>query len=137
MKTRDIPVTKVWENQEGDSAEIVLYRDGIEVDRVTITKANDWKHTFSNLEFYDKTDGHEYAYTISETPITGYTTQITGNQDDGFVVTNTAPVIPPTTPEPKKSRLPYTGDVSGIASIVGAAALSLSGLGIALRRKNI
>ena len=140
MKTRNIPVTKVWENKEGDSAEIVLYRDGVEVDRVTITKADDWKHTFSNLEFYDKTDGHEYAYTISETPISGYTTQITGNQDDGFTVTNTAPVVPPTTPpttpEPKKPGLPYTGDASGIASIVGAAALSLSGLGIALRRKN-
>ncbi len=66
MKTRDIPVTKVWENKEGDSAEIVLYRDGVEVDRVTITKADDWKHN-NQPEFYDKTDGHEYAYTISET----------------------------------------------------------------------
>ena len=55
-------------------------------------------------------------------------------------MTNTAPTVPPatppTTPEPKKPGLPYTGDASGIASIIGAAALSLSGLGIALRRKN-
>ncbi len=59
MKTRDIPVTKVWENQEGDSAEIVLYRDGVEVDRVTITKADDWKHTFSNLEFWETYNNQE------------------------------------------------------------------------------
>ena len=135
-----VPVTKKWIGAPADSVTIHLLADGVEVESATLTAADNWQHTFSNLEFYDKTDGHEYAYTISETPISGYTTQITGNQDDGFTVTNTAPVVPPTTPpttsEPKKPGLPYTADASGIASIVGAAALSLSGLGIALRRKN-
>lgn len=89
MKTIDIPVTKNWVGTEGTSAEIILSKDGNEIDRITLNAANNWTHTFTNLELYDKTDGHEYAYTVKETDIAGYEKNITGNEADGFTVTNT------------------------------------------------
>ena len=96
MKTIDIPVTKTWVGPEGSSAEIILSKDGNEIDRVTLNAANNWIHTFTNLELYDKIDGHEYVYTVTETDITAYEKNITGNQLDGFTVTNTYKPTPVT-----------------------------------------
>ena len=104
MKTIDIPVTKNWVGTEGTSAEIILSKDGNEIDRITLNAANNWTHTFTNLELYDKTDGHEYAYTVKETDIAGYEKNITGNQTDGFTVTNTYKPTPVTVnPDLKKT----------------------------------
>ena len=104
MKTIDIPVTKNWVGTEGTSAEIILSKDGNEIDRITLNAANNWTHTFTNLELYDKTDGHEYAYTVKETDIAGYEKNITGNQADGFTVTNTYKPTPVTVnPDLKKT----------------------------------
>ena len=104
MKTIDIPVTKNWVGTEGTSAEIILSKDGNEIDRITLNAANHWTHTFTNLELYDKTDGHEYAYTVKETDIAGYEKNITGNEADGFTVTNTYKPTPVTVnPDLKKT----------------------------------
>lgn len=104
MKTIDIPVTKNWVGTEGTSAEIILSKDGNEIDRITLNAANNWTHTFTNLELYNKTDGHEYAYTVKETDIAGYEKNITGNQTDGFTVTNTYKPTPVTVnPDLKKT----------------------------------
>lgn len=104
MKTIDIPVTKNWVGTEGTSAEIILSKDGNEIDRITLNAANNWTHTFTNLELYDKTDGHEYAYTVKETDIAGYEKNITGNQTDGFTVINTYKPTPVTVnPDLKKT----------------------------------
>lgn len=104
MKTIDIPVTKNWVGTEGTSAEIILSKDGNEIDRITLNAANNWTHTFTNLELYDKTDGHEYAYTVKETDIAGYEKNITGNEADGFTVTNTYKPTPVTVnPDLKKT----------------------------------
>jgi len=104
MKTIDIPVTKNWVGTEGTSAEIILSKDGNEIDRITLNAANNWTHTFTNLELYDKTDGHEYAYKVKETDIAGYEKNITGNEADGFTVTNTYKPTPVTVnPDLKKT----------------------------------
>ena len=104
MKTIDIPVTKNWVGTEGTSAEIILSKDGNEIDRISLNAANNWTHTFTNLELYDKTDGHEYAYTVKETDIAGYEKNITGNEADGFTVTNTYKPTPVTVnPDLKKT----------------------------------
>lgn len=104
MKTIDIPVTKNWVGTKGTSAEIILSKDGNEIDRITLNAANNWTHTFTNLELYDKTDGHEYAYTVKETDIAGYEKNITGNEADGFTVTNTYKPTPVTVnPDLKKT----------------------------------
>ena len=89
MKTRDIKVRKEWNVKTGDHAEISLYRDDREIEKISITKAEGWKHVFEDLEVYDKTDGHEYKYSVQETKIPGYVTEIRKDQQEEFVVTNT------------------------------------------------
>ena len=102
-KKIDIPVAKTWVGPEGTSAEIILSKDGTEIDRVTLNAANNWTHTFTGLALYDSTDGHEYAYTVTETDIAGYDKNITGSQTEGFKVTNTYKPTPVTVnPDLKK-----------------------------------
>ena len=82
-----IPVTKKWVGPEGTSATIRLFADNSEVGSVTLNKANNWKHTFANLEKYK--DGKEIKYTVKEDSIANYNTKITGDMASGFTVTNT------------------------------------------------
>ena len=85
-----IPVEKKWVGPEGASATVKLTADGVVKDTVTLTKAgNHWKHTFANLPRYDANDGHEIDYKVEETPVTGYTTAISGTAQTGFTITNT------------------------------------------------
>lgn len=94
-----------------------------EVATVELNAANNWKHTFSSLyEFYtpEGADGVKYKYYVTEKSIPGYNTQITGNQDSGFVVTNKE--INPKTPAPKnppQPKTPNTGDESNIYLYIG------------------
>lgn len=84
-----IPVTKQWAGKAADFAEIKLLADGTEVDSVRLEASNDWKHTFENLLKYDSKDGHQIDYTISETPVDGYVTGVSGDIENGFTITNT------------------------------------------------
>ena len=83
-----VPVKKVWVGKEADSATIKLLADGTEKERVTLTKDDNWEHTFSNLPKYAD-DGHEIQYTVKEDAITNYDSSITGDMGNGFTVTNT------------------------------------------------
>ena len=80
--------TKTWEdaqNQDGirpDSITINLLANGTKVDSQTVTKAEEWKWSFTGLAKYKA--GQEITYTITEEPVSGYTPTI-----DGFDVTNT------------------------------------------------
>ncbi|MGT2935558.1 Cna B-type domain-containing protein, partial [Streptococcus castoreus] len=82
-----VPVTKTWVGKEGTSAKIHLYADGRKLDSVTLSKANKWQHTFTNLEKYK--DGKEIKYTIKEDVIENYKSEITGDMTLGFTVKNT------------------------------------------------
>ena len=82
----DIPVTKVWVGPATDSVTVNLYADGIKVDTVQLTAANQWKHTFANLDKYE--NGREIVYTVDEVLISGYKTKITGDAQTGFTITN-------------------------------------------------
>ena len=82
----DIPVTKVWVGPATDSVTVNLYADGIKVDTVQLTAANQWKHTFANLDKYE--NGREIVYTVDEVLISGYKTKITGDAQRGFTITN-------------------------------------------------
>lgn len=84
-----IPVEKQWVGKETDFAEIKLLADGVEVDSVRLDAGDDWKHTFENLLKYDAKDGHQIEYTVSETPVDGYVTGISGDAENGFTITNT------------------------------------------------
>ena len=91
--TVDIPVTKIWddkENQDGvrpGSVTVNLLANGEQVQSVELNSDNTWSHTFTGLP--KNADGVEITYTITEDTVSDYTTAITGNATDGFVVTNT------------------------------------------------
>ena len=116
----DVSVEKKWIGNSQSKAELTLHRAcdymkfdytlnkhvkvkvDEEVATVELNAANNWKHTFPSLyEFYtpEGADGVKYKYYVTEKSIPGYNTQITGNQDSGFVVANKE--INPKTPAPK------------------------------------
>ena len=84
----NIPVTKVWNdsnNQDGkrpQSITVRLLADGTEVDSKTVTEADNWACSFSNLPKYK--DGKKITYTVTEDAVAGYTTAISGT-----TITNT------------------------------------------------
>ena len=88
--TINISGGKHWDdanNQDGkrpSSITIRLYADGTALtDKVqTVTAADNWKWTFTNLPKY--ANGREIVYTISEDAVTNYTTSVSG-----YNVTNT------------------------------------------------
>lgn len=156
----DVSVEKKWIGNSQSKAELTLHRAcdymkfdhtlnkhvrvkvDEEVATVELNAANNWKHTFSSLyEFYTPKgeDGVKYKYYVTEKSIPGYDTQITGNQDSGFVVTNKE--INPKTPAPKnppQPKTPNTGDDSNF-KLYALLLLSTSALisAMAYRRKNI
>ena len=89
-ETINIEGSKTWDdanNQDGkrpSSITIRLYADGTALtDKVqTVTAADNWKWTFTNLPKY--ANGREIVYTISEDAVTNYTTSVSG-----YNVTNT------------------------------------------------
>ena len=88
-ETINIPVTKTWVGTAGTSATIKLLADGAEKETVTLTAADNWTYTFSNLPKFDTTDGHEIVYTVDEVDVPNYTKGISGTAATGFTVTNT------------------------------------------------
>lgn len=91
--TVDIPVTKVWEDNNNSNGkrpeeiELILYANGVEVQRVkvgadtgtlealwnraTSGTDNTWEYAFSGLPRYDE-NGAEIAYTVQEVVPDGY-----------------------------------------------------------------
>lgn len=161
----DVSVEKKWIGNSQSKAELTLHRAcdymkfdytlnkhvrvkvDEEVATVELNAANNWKHTFPSLyEFYtpEGADGVKYKYYVTEKSIPGYDTQITGNQDSGFVVTNKEinPKTPaPKTPAPKnppQPKTPNTGDDSNF-NLYALLFLSTAALipAMAYRRKKI
>ncbi len=89
-----IPVTKTWidaENQDGfrpGSVTIKLLADDVDTGKsLILNETNGWKDSFTNLDKYAA--GEEIVYTVTEEEVKNYTSAITGNVEDGYVVTNT------------------------------------------------
>lgn len=156
--TVDVQVNKTWVGTVGGPVTVRLYKDGVaSTETLTLDQTNGWTGTFTGLLKNDATDGHAIAYTVAEENIpTGYTSAVSGNQADGFTITNTEipPTVPPTTPpttppntppatppsetpkKPKKKqpKLPETGDFSEIALVAVATVGSvITTLGYALK----
>ena len=99
-----IPVEKVWKGKALEKVEVTLKADGVVKEQVELSKTNNWKHTFENLDKY-KDDGTLINYTIEEKAVPGYKTEIVQKDSNditkGFVITNKetpkwTPMIPPT-----------------------------------------
>ena len=104
-----VPVTKKWVGTPADSITVNLYANGNKVDSKKITKNDNWRYIFKDLEKYK--DGKEIKYTIDEEKVAGYTTSIAGDSQVGYTITNTknTPNIPN---KPNKPKKPNTGDDS-------------------------
>ena len=101
FKCHNITVKKMWndaDNQDGirpESITINLLANGIKIATKTVTADDGWAWTFSDLAKYE--DGKEIVYTITEDAVAGgYTSQISGDAQHGYVITNTVEDVPDT-----------------------------------------
>ena len=81
----DIPIKKVWENPRiphPNKVKVNLKNGDTVIDSITLSESNDWKGVFSNLP----AGAH---CTVSEDPVEGYSSKVTGDAERGFTVTNT------------------------------------------------
>ena len=84
---------KVWkdnEDQDGKRPESITVRlkaDGKEVRTTEVTEQDGWEWSFNDLPQY--MEGDEITYTITEDTVPEYTTDISGDTEEGFTVTNT------------------------------------------------
>lgn len=81
----DIPIKKVWENPRiphPNKVKVNLKNGDTVIDSITLSESNDWKGVFSNLP----AGAH---YTVSEDPVEGYSSKVSGDAERGFTVTNT------------------------------------------------
>src|SRR5699024_8409776 len=101
-ETIDITVTKEWVGKKQDSATVYLVINGqrYEEGEVVLSEENDWTHTYEG--FYESIDGYDFEFTIEEEEMEGYEVEITGNVEDGFIVTNTEVEDPPAKEAPKE-----------------------------------
>lgn len=82
--------TKIWKDPEGTKhpdITIVLLRDGKPTEETVTLKDGEVTYSFTGLEKYDLSDGHEYEYTVSENPVEGY--QTTYSKDHKSQIANT------------------------------------------------
>ena len=87
---KSVEVTKKWiGNIKADSVNVTLKTtDGNVVESKRITREDGWKATFGPYDKYDAS-GKEVKYNIDETKVDGYNSTITGDDNNGFVITNT------------------------------------------------
>ena len=90
----EVSVKKVWkdaDNQDGkrpSSITVKLLADDQETNQTLVLNvANNWAGSFTNLDT-DK-GGASIKYTVVEEPVTGYTSEVTGDATSGFIITNT------------------------------------------------
>jgi hypothetical protein len=143
----DISVDKVWENDESsdrpESIEVELYcsvegsdDDPVYVGYETMTpdSTGNWPTiTFANLPATDG-NGDAYVYTVQERSVDGYVSTVSGDQEDGFTITNTHTTTPKTsvastttsTSSRENGTSPSTGDPSHASPYI----LALLALGV-------
>ena len=108
----DLTVRKAWNdvnNKDGLRPEKVVIRvlaNGEETGSYELNDKNSWTVTLKGLAVKDE-EGKDIVYSVSEDPVPGYTTVITGDPGTGFTVTNShTPGTPP--PTPPKPPVPNT-----------------------------
>ena len=94
VETTSVKVTKEWDdhdNQDGKrpgSVVVHLYANGEKTDQtVELSNDNNWMAVFDNLDKFK--DGQAIQYTVEEEKVNNYKATVTGDQDQGFVITNT------------------------------------------------
>ena len=87
-----VNVVKVWKDENNkddrpDSITVNLLANGKNVDSIELKDDNNWQADFIDLDEYAA--GEKIEYSIEEVEVDGFVTDaITGNAEDGFVITN-------------------------------------------------
>lgn len=88
-----VTVGKIWDdsnNQDGirpDNVTVKLLADGVDTGKTEqLDDGNDWTATFSDLDEYK--DGRKIEYKIEEVAVEGYVSEISGDDEDGYIITN-------------------------------------------------
>ncbi len=94
---------KIWRDMDNASGQrpnqivVRLMRDGVEVERRTVTSLQNWQFSFNNIP-EDDGFGNKYTYTIQEEAVNGYFARF-----EGSTITNSRlperPYMPPATGE--------------------------------------
>ena len=90
-----VTVTKAWADNDDRGGhrpkeiKVQLKADGENSgEEITLNAENNWTYTWSDLD--QKKAGKDIAYTVEETgKAAGYTSTVTGNAEEGFIITNT------------------------------------------------
>src|SRR5699024_1622100 len=86
-ETIDIRVRKIWDGDEGDQVVVNLLGNGEHKEKKYLDAGNDWEGIFTGYPLTDS-DGNTIDYSITEDPVDGYETEVSGSLEDGFTVTN-------------------------------------------------
>ena len=95
VRSANITVSKQWKGDDGHTQfrpktviANVTGSDGFSND-VTLAASNNWTDTVKGLPYYDE-NGDRIIYTVAEPNVSNdYSSEVTGNADDGFTITNT------------------------------------------------
>lgn len=116
QKMREISVRKEWKDENNkrkhrpEKVTIQLLADNKKVGKTLIlSEENNWSGKFEELLQKDGF-GKDIVYSIEELPVSHYTTKITGNMKDGFVVTNTDKETSMKPKEEIKPSIPTTSE---------------------------
>ncbi|HQB31812.1 MAG TPA: Cna B-type domain-containing protein [Erysipelotrichaceae bacterium] len=135
MGTIDISCTTIWDDADDldkirpESLTVRLLADGEDTGKVIVlTAANNWTDIFTELIIFQPgSSGQEINYEIADILIEGYTSTISGDATQGFIITN---YHRPTT------SIPDTGDDYNIALWTALMFLS-AGLTLVLLRREL
>lgn len=86
----EISVEKKWVGEKQDKIIVELLQNGKRYDTATLSKENDWKHTFKEVPTKEtlKSEAYEYDVREVEADKTKYDVSKTGSMKEGFVITN-------------------------------------------------
>ena len=117
-----LEVVKIWDDEGSAvvrpaSITVELYRDGVLVDTVVLSQANNWRHTWTGLD-------NRYNWTVVERGIPDEYKVTIDQQGDTVIITNNAPSM--TTPVPD---LPQTGQTWWPVPLLALCGMALFILG--------
>ena len=87
----NIPIKKVWENPRiphPNKVKVNLKNGDTVIDSITLSESNGWKGSFEGLPKYSKS-GAVIDYAVAEDAVEGYSSEVSGDAEHGFTVTNT------------------------------------------------
>lgn len=128
----EIPVNKMWDDSDNKAGKrpdyviVSLFADGKDTGKtLKLTKENSWVDKFTGLE--KEKDGKLISYTVKEKEVKGYKSNVSGNQEDGFNITNTY--------KPTQPKHPETGDKSNLTLMIVIAIITFFATTYMIRKR--